>query len=241
MNNTETPSPRQLTLGVERDDEATLDNFYVPPGGANDQALHSVQALSSDKAEPYLYVWGAPGTGVSHLLQAACHHLESQGASVIYLPLGGLREYDPKAVLQQLEWLDLICLDDVDSVMGSELWEVELFALFNQLKDLGRTLLVGAQCGPHGLACRLPDLASRLQSGLTCHLQALSDEDKALALQHRAQRLGMPMSEEASRYMVSHYSRHPVQLFGSLQRLGKATLEQKKRLTIPFIKRVLQD
>ena len=63
---------QQLTLGIRLRDDATFDNYF---SGQNDQVVHNLQM----QEEPYVFLFGADGTGKSHLLQAACHETGKKG------------------------------------------------------------------------------------------------------------------------------------------------------------------
>jgi DnaA family protein len=59
---------RQLALGISPPPEPTLDNF-VP--GANGELLARLRDIRSGRfADAVLYLWGASGSGKSHLLRA---------------------------------------------------------------------------------------------------------------------------------------------------------------------------
>jgi len=59
---------KQLALGISPPPQPTLDNF-VP--GANVELLARLRELMDGKfADNVLYLWGEPGSGKSHLLQA---------------------------------------------------------------------------------------------------------------------------------------------------------------------------
>ena len=59
---------KQLALGISPPPQPTLDNF-VP--GANAELLARLRELKAGKfADNVLYLWGEPGSGKSHLLQA---------------------------------------------------------------------------------------------------------------------------------------------------------------------------
>lgn len=67
-------SHQQLSLNVHLSDDATFDNYFAAENSSNYLALQAIKSLVSDVSpEPFVYVWGAEGVGVSHLLQAACH------------------------------------------------------------------------------------------------------------------------------------------------------------------------
>ncbi len=234
-----TASPQQLSLGVSLKDDATFENFYAPAGSANAQVVAAVQAQLGPRGEPFIYVWGSSGVGLTHLLQASCHQAEKAGLAVQYLPLRDLVGFAPEALLEGLETLDLICLDGLDAVAGKRDWEHALFALYNALRDSGGRLLLAAEQGPRELPLALADLRSRLQWGLVFQVQGLSDGDKQQALMQRASRRGMTLGEEVASYIIQRSPRDMNQLFCYLNRLDHASLSEQRKLTIPFVKKVL--
>lgn len=230
--------PVQLPLGVRLRDDATFANYYP---GANAAALGYVEHLcepDSGWMDSLIYLWGTPGSGRSHLLQAACLRIEQAGEHAIYLPLGELAAHGPQ-LLEGVDQAALVCLDDLQAVAGHADWEEALFHLFNRLRDAGRRLLLSADRAPRELPVRLPDLHSRLSLALVFQLQGLSDEDKLRALQLRASRRGLQLSDEVGRFILARGERSMNALFELLERLDQASLQAQRKLTIPFLKETL--
>ena len=230
--------PIQLPLGVRLRDDATFANYYP---GANAAALGYVERLCEAEAgwaESLIYLWGGDGVGRSHLLQAACLRFEQRGEQAVYLPLAEVAEYGP-GLLDGLDQAELLCLDDLDAVAGRGDWEEALFHLFNRLRDAGRRLLLAAATSPRELPVQLPDLQSRLSLALVFQLQALSDEDKLRALQLRASRRGLHLTDEVGRFILTRGERSMSALFELLERLDQASLQARRKLTIPFLKETL--
>ncbi|WP_417662982.1 DnaA regulatory inactivator Hda [Pseudomonas sp.] len=230
--------PIQLPLGVRLRDDATFANFYP---GANAAALGYVERLCDVDAgwtESLIYLWGANGVGRSHLMQAACLKFEQRDELAVYLPLADVAIHGI-ALLDNLERCELVCLDDLEAVAGQPIWEEALFHLFNRLRDSGRKLLLSANTSPRELKIKLPDLKSRLTLALVFQLQGLSDEDKLRALQLRASRRGLHMSEEVGRFILTRGERSMNSLFDLLEQLDQASLQAQRKLTIPFLKETL--
>ena len=141
------PSPQQLSLGVCLNDDATFDNFYSPQLSHNAMVVADLRQLLTASGEQFIYLWGAPGCGLTHLLQAACHEAQTQGLSMQYLPLRELVGYAPEELFSGLETLDLVCLDCLPSIAGRPEWESAIFSLFNRLRDANKKLLVAAEQG----------------------------------------------------------------------------------------------
>jgi len=74
---------------------------------------------------------------------------------------------------------------------------------------------------------------------LVFQLQPLSDEDKLRALQLRASRRGLHLNEEVGRYILTRGSRSMNSLFDVLERLDHASLQARRKLTIPFVKEIM--
>ena len=80
-------SPKQLSLAVTLDDQATFDNFYAPRGTPQ----HLASLVLQDEGQQFAFLAGAQGSGLSHLLQAACQRTAlGRNAGAVYLPLSEL-------------------------------------------------------------------------------------------------------------------------------------------------------
>lgn len=227
----------QLSLGVSLRDDATFGNFYI--GGGNALAVHALQQFSRNEGEQNLVVWGRPGAGLTHLLQACCHAAHQQNLAIQYLPLAELVAYPPKQVCEGLDQFALVCLDGIEQVCGQRAWEQAVFHLFNRLRDSGHRLLIASHLTPAALPLLLPDLKSRIAGSVVYHLHGLDDTEKGKALRMRAKARGMDMPEEVTRYILSRAPRNTTELFALLNTLDSASLQQQRKLTIPFVKEVL--
>lgn len=230
--------PTQLSLGMRLRDDATFANYYP---GANAVTLGYVEHACDTEdqwIDSVLYIWGPAGVGRSHLLQAACLRVEERGGRALYLPLAELAEHGPQ-LLDNVEFCDLLCLDDIQAVAGRRHWEEALFHAFNRLRDAGKQLLIAANAAPRELGVELPDLQSRLSLALVFQLHELSDDDKLRALQLRASRRGLRLPDDVGRFILARSVRSMTVLFDTLEQLDHASLQAQRKLTIPFLKEAL--
>ena len=227
-------SQQQLSLEVQLRDDATLDNFLA--SATVQPLIHALQRQLQPAGEDLIFLHGVTGSGKSHLLQASCH---LAAANALYLPLADLGTYAPDEVLHGVETLSLVCLDDVDSVLGDENWELALFNLYNRALQHQCKLLLAGNAAPRALAVELPDLRSRLSWGIVYQLPQASDEEKAAILSFRAARRGLQLSAEVANYVVSRAPRAMQQLLELLDSLDKASLAEQRALSIPFVKQTL--
>ncbi|MEX1032371.1 MAG: DnaA regulatory inactivator Hda [Cellvibrionaceae bacterium] len=230
----------QLSLGVSLHDEATFANFHIPATSPNRQAVAALEGQWKPDGDRLVYLWGAPGAGLTHLLQAACHAAQEKQYSAQYLPLEELAGFAPQSLFEGLETQDLICLDGLEVVAGNRIWEEALFDLFNRVYDAGRRLVFSAPSGPKELPLQLEDLRSRLNWSVVYQIRRLDDEEKQTALRMRAKARGMDMSSEVARFILSRAPRDMNELFFLLSRLDELSLQEQRKLTIPFVKQVVK-
>nr|WP_303900953.1 DnaA regulatory inactivator Hda [Thiohalomonas denitrificans] len=221
----------QLPLGIGLRDGATFDNFFAGP---NTEVV--VQLERGD--EPFLFLWGSSSSGRSHLLQAACQGMSGGGGGAVYLPLSDNVELAPE-MLEGLETMALVAVDDLQQVAGDTEWELGLFHLYNRARESGCRIIVAADAPPGALGILLPDLRSRLGWGPVYQLLPLADGDKRTALQLRARRRGMALSDEVANYILQRSPRDLHSLFSMLEHLDRASLAAQRRLTIPFVREQL--
>ncbi|HEY9269098.1 MAG TPA: DnaA/Hda family protein [Methylotenera sp.] len=200
---------KQLLLDIQPLAPATLDNFIA---GSNEEALHSLKMAIDGAIEArFIYLWGAPGSGKSHLLQA-CNDL----ALARNLPLS--------------------VVDDVHTL--DEEAQIELFNYFNQLRASGGILITSGNAAPTQMGLR-DDLATRLAWGLVYQLHPLSDEEKAKALKTHAKERGMKLPDEVVDYCLRYLRRDLPTLMAILNALDKWSLTEKKPITVPMLKKML--
>ncbi|MEW6765805.1 MAG: DnaA regulatory inactivator Hda [Pseudomonadota bacterium] len=207
---------------------------FVP--GANSVAAGLVAQLAEGRGEPQLFLWGVPGSGRTHLLQAACQRAAERGLSAAYLSLA---EAPHPGVLEGLERLSLVVLDDVHAVAGEPAWEAALFDLINRLREQGVPLLLSADQPPAALCVRLPDLVSRLGWGPVLRLEGLDDAAKLELLRSRAIERGLVLPDEVGRYLLDHLPRDLPSLLEGLDRLDRASMEQQRKISLALARGVL--
>lgn len=222
---------RQLPLGIRLQDRAVFASFLP---GSNRLALAAAQQLASGHGDSLLYLHGVDGTGKSHLLQAVCAAVP--GAA--YLPLAQLLEHGAE-VLEGAARLPVVALDDLNAVAGNAAWERALFGLYNDCLAGGARLAVAATAPAMHLGIALPDLRSRLAAMPQFALRLLDEVQQREALSLRAAQRGIELPEETIQYLQRRFARDMARLHELLERLDLASLQQQRRLTVPFIREIL--
>ncbi|MCW2036092.1 DnaA regulatory inactivator Hda [Xanthomonas campestris pv. campestris] len=226
----------QLPLALRAPSDQRLDSYIAAPDGL----IAQLQAFAAGQLSDWLYLAGPSGTGKTHLALSVCAAAEQAGRSSAYLPLqaaaGRLRD-----ALEALEGRSVVALDGVDSISGQREDEVALFDFHNRARAAGITLLYTARQMPDGLALVLPDLRSRLSQCVRIGLPVLDDVARAAVLRDRAQRRGLALDEAAIDWLLTHSERELAGLVALLDRLDRESLAAQRRVTVPFLRRVLDD
>ena len=226
---------KQLTLRLSPQEVYRLDNFLF----ADAALAEAVNEFCGGRGSDFLYLCGASGAGKTHLTLAIADEMQSH-CRVAYLNFQELRQTAEPAALKSLLDADVLCLDAVEAIAGDKHWQEALFHGFNDIKQQQKRLLIATENPPSQLSIELADLRSRLATGLVFQLPVMTDNRKQQALILQAQSRGLILSEEVAQYLLRHYGRDMPSLMAVLQKLDKASLQAQRRLTIPFVKEVMQ-
>ena len=225
----ETPGQIPFQFGLV--DDLGFDSFY--PG--RQQALISAcKALVEGHGESQLYVCGGRHCGKTHILTACCNYAVSLGQRIAYLPAGIIN--DSEALLG-LDSLNLVCIDDVENLPRAG--ELALFTLINEIRASGGRLVIASESVPSALSLNLPDLVSRLSWGPVFQLERLADRQIRDAFVLRARVMGLQLSDEVTDFILYRQTRDMQSLADNLKMLMDAAIVAKRRITIPFVKEIL--
>jgi DnaA family protein len=232
------PAPgaaRQLPLALRYPPDQRFGTYVAAPDGA----LAQLHALAQSPGAGWLYLCGPLGVGKTHLALAVCAAAETAGRRAAYLPLKAAagRLHD---ALDALDGSDVIALDGLDAIAGDRDDEVALFDFHNRARSAGIALLYSAQATPDALPLALPDLRSRLAQCARIGLLPLDDDGRRAVLRERAQRRGLILDEAALEWLLKRVGRDLAGLTGLLDRLDQASLAAQRRITVPFLRKVLE-
>lgn len=119
-------------------------------GRANAELIHTLR----QKHEPFVYIWGPPGCGKSHILQAWSGQAAADGSTARYSDDGNLSPDDEA---------DALAVDNVQTLTPAA--QTALFDIFNHMRNSGHgRLLLAADVPPAALPLR-EDLRTRMEIG----------------------------------------------------------------------------
>lgn len=207
----------QLALDISPPAPPTLDNFVV---GRNAQLLDTLQQIQQGTSqEKFLTLWGEPGCGRRHLLQALAGDLVLHPGQITHIHR------------------QLVLVNGVSTLDPAQ--QQTLFNCYNQVRETGQgAIIVSADAAPLQLKLR-EDLRTRLGWGLVFQVLGLSDEEKCAALYNQAHARGLQLAAEVVPYLLTHYRRDMSSLIAVLDALDKYSLEKKRAVTLPLVRELL--
>ncbi len=224
----------QLPLGLRFPRDQRLDSYR----GAAPGLLAELAALARGEGRG-VFLAGPDGSGRSHLLLATCVEASAAGHAVAYLPLRSFAARAGEALAHQGA-VGLACVDDVQAIAGNRDAEIALFDLHNRVRDGGGVLLYAADAMPAALPLVLPDLGSRLAQCARFALAVPDEMQRRDILRERAAARGLELDEAVIDYLFRRVERDLASLTALLDRLDQASLAAQRRITVPFLRGVIE-
>ncbi len=222
----------QVPLPLRHSDQNSLAMFL-----GNDAVVNALQNV--EDLPQFTYLWGSRHTGKSHLLSAVSDSLNIKQINHLDLDAAQLLQLDFSAVLP--DSLSFLLLDDVDVLAGDEAGELALFNLFNHAKAIGYRLLVTASVHPKSQRWQLPDLVSRLNSGLVLSLEPLKGEPALSRIKNIFETNGISLEAGVYKYLQAHHASTLPELYQLYELVASESLKLKRKVTIPLIKKTMQE
>lgn len=217
---------KQLLLDIAPPPAPTLDNF-VP--GRNGELVIALYALANGAShERFIYLWGAAGSGCSHLLHAALDAARRNGRRTAW--------FDAAAVAFDAAEDIFSAVDDVHSLAAEA--QIAMFNLYNRIRGGSGVLIASGNAPPAQLRLRA-DLVTRLASGLVYHVHGLNDDEKSAALRRHAEARGFRLAQEVTDYVLRHARRDMPSLLALLDALDLHSRETKRAITVPLLRELL--
>ncbi|MBL8581523.1 MAG: hypothetical protein JNL61_04740 [Rhizobiaceae bacterium] len=203
--------PRQLPLELGHSPAFSRDDLVITPANASAVALID---RWPDWPGPLAVLFGPAGSGKTHLGEV--WRRRSGAALLDRHALSG--PLAPQPVL----------VDDVDA---GELDETGLFHLVNAARQSGTHVLLLARRPPAAWPVTLPDLASRLRAATLVEVREPDDMLLAGVITKLFADRQVDIEPQVVEFLVRRIERSLAAAMAMVERLDRAALEQKARIT----------
>jgi DnaA family protein len=226
---------QQLVLDMGLAKGPSLANFCAGPNAA---ALAHLQlwlgqpGATSPRSPVPTYLWGASGSGKTHLLQALRAALQAQGQTVGWLDATVTEpaEFDER-------W-SAVLLDDVHAFDARQ--QQAGFNWFVNAQTRPIAVLAAGALPPADLKLR-DDLRTRLGWGHVFALETLDEPQRRSVLRASALARGITLSDEVMDFMLTRFSRDLGSLMELLDLMDGYALQTQRLITIPLIKTMMDN
>lgn len=218
--------PQQLIFDWTRDLVPAFDNFL--PGHNVEVVAHLQKFADGVFSTPSVLLWGAPGSGKTHLLKATIARALDGGRGATLISETSIPDDADRGILY--------AIDDVDRLVADA--QGRLFTLYNRCRDAGAQLLL-AGAVPAARAPLRDDLRTRIGAGLILEVVALADADKPAALAAYANEHGFTLPTEVIDFLLTRGRRDMTALIAHLRALDRYSLATKRHVTVPLVKELL--
>jgi chromosomal replication initiator protein len=229
----------------------TFGSFVV---GDNSQFAHAAcEAVAKKTGITYnpLFIYGGPGLGKTHLMQAIGHELlrRQPGSRVVYLTcekftnefIDAIRRGDVEKFRRRYRSVDVLLIDDVQFLAGKERSQEEFFHTFNTLLD-GRNQVVLTSDRP---ACEIkslePRLVSRFECGLTVEMQPPQMETRMAILKKKSLDWKVRVDESVLIFLAEKIRTNVRRLEGALMRVATYASLAGDSVSVEKVEHLLRD
>lgn len=216
--------------------------FALPHRTAMDREDFMV-AKSNETAVAWLDAWpdwpshaaviyGPKGCGKTHLA-----HVWQKASDAIFIT---------KQMLSAPDWLEqcqtkrAVIIDDVSTLAGNGGMETKLFHLFNLARETGQHILMLAEKAPKEWGITLPDLRSRVLATPAIEVSPPDDELLGAIFMKLFSDRQIRVDEALIWYLLKNCERSFEAASHMVDILDAAAMEKHKKITVQFVKQVLE-
>lgn len=236
----------------------TFDNFVV--GSNSELAFAGAMAVAKNPGKTTfnpLFIYGNPGVGKTHLIQAIGHYVFKNGLRVKYctseefvndfvnaVAKGLNKGYGSKnekmnLLRQKYRNCDVFLMDDVQFLENKEKTKDELFNTFNNLYDNGKQIVLTSDRLPKDMGDFDERFKSRFQGGLMIDIQPPEMETRMAILKNLSQEENIPISSEIIEFLAQNYCTNVRELKGAFNKVHLFYSVNQRELTLEIVKKVL--
>jgi chromosomal replication initiator protein len=248
---TELAPARASAPSRDFDPKYTFDSFVV--GESNDFARNVSLAVAEQPGLKYnpLFLWGGPGLGKTHLLQAIGNYVNqifphkkviyvtSEQFTNDYVDSISAKSYD--SFRQKYRSVDVLLIDDIQFLEKKESIQEQFFNTFNELRHRGKAVVLASDRPPKDINME-ERYRSRFASGLQADIQPPTYETRLAILKQFVETQHIPFDDDALAYVAERSSPNIREMEGDVIRIiAYRELSKKQVVDLAMVEQVTRD
>ena len=207
----------------------TFENFVV--GDSNQFARASAWAVATNPGKHFnpLFIYGGPGLGKTHLMQAIGHYVRKHypKLKVVYITseeftnkfINALTQKKTHLFREKFQQIDILLIDDIQFLVGKEQTQETFFHTFNSLHSSGRQLIISSDKPPKELSSFEERLRSRMEWGLQADIQQPRYETRLAILKQLNEYNGSNIESDALEFIATNFKTDVRELEGAFNKV----------------------
>ncbi len=230
----------------------TFEAFVTGPSNRFAQAAALAVAEAPARAYNPLFIYGGVGLGKTHLLHAIGHFVDRNYPELSYLYvsvetftnefINALRDGNIRSFKDRYRSVDILLIDDIQSLAGREQTQEEFFHTFNALHDSGKQIVISSDRPPKSISTLEDRLRSRFEMGLITDIQPPDLETRIAILRKRVQYDAYVVDDpEVLSFIASRVSTNVRALEGAMTRVVAHASISGRPVSVELAADVLHD
>lgn len=216
----------------------TFDTFIEGP--SNRFAYRAAIAVSENPGGQFnqnhsynnynpLFIYGKPGLGKTHILNAICYQIRKNfpEMKILYVRaedfanefVNALQHKTTDSFHNKFRNADVLLIDDIQFIAGKEATEEEFFHTFNTLVENGKQIVLTSDRPPKEIQSLTERLCGRFESGLLADIQPPEFETRCAIIKNKAQLLNFQISNDVVDFIAEKIKSNIRQLEGTTKKL----------------------
>jgi len=231
-----------------------FENFVV--GSNNKLAYVAAQTVAQKPGLKYnpLYIYGGPGLGKTHIMQAIGHYIikNNHSLKVLFISaeefvndvVNALARGDEKTkkmnkFRKKYREVDVLLIDDIQLIAGKTRTEEEVFNTFNTLHGAGKQIVITSDRTPKEIPSLSDRLISRFEWGLMADIQVPDIETRMAILHNIARDTDVEVPNSIIEFLAATYANNIRELEGAFNRVTAYASINDMPLTIENVKKII--
>ncbi|MBR4182254.1 MAG: chromosomal replication initiator protein DnaA [Lachnospiraceae bacterium] len=236
----------------------TFENFVI--GKSNQFARAASLAVAESPGEIYnpLYLYGDSGLGKTHLMQSIAHfiHKHNPEKKVVYVSSDTFTNELIQAIRnkndiqtnerfrEKYRNIDVLCIDDIQFIIGKEATQEEFFHTFEQLYLNNKQIIITSDRNPKEMTTLDERIRSRFECGLMADIGQPDYETRMAILHKKEEKDHININPEIIDYIASNVKSNVRELEGAFNRIAakiKLSGNMDSEFDLEFAKKELAD